>query len=640
MVWKISKHKRSDRQGRIRKQRQQSLESQPILRSCLKTTKNVTQSSSDFFRAQDNLSSKNRSKELSTKSATSRGGRSLNSTNSVDVGSKGSGNSSLSFAHRKRIASVDVHSDGSRSWDHESRKSENSRKSEYSRKSETAQSIQNSEQSSQDSTSQVKEKNEKHVRFEYVYVRDYERVVGDNPSCTIGPPVGIGWNYGETRRILIDSFEATKTYHRSVSRLVLSREAREALLINWGASFHDIVESVRGNLKIKNQRRQTITNLGKVERIEEAFESATRKLKSALLLRRSTGNKVKRLQEQANLAQSALASLKMAEDAALDEIRGNSCGPISEEPTNQDDFNGFPITQYGPPSSDRTEPSGSRIIIPEKDDLPSKRYSFTGNSTTQSELEIERFHMELELEMFGDDELPSMVGQTLELSGTGYRSEESSVNSGMTERYSRDGIEEELLEKEQNRSMISQYLLEDPDNAHLQHELDLLSPEHDGLNDIYNYSNSQPIPPPHTDQINTQQLSAWNGLHPKGGPWAMEQEQPDFSRSQTIPLHAGMTMFEDCALLGGRNDKHFHRKSRRRSSRKRDLNAGPKVQYMPPPNQFGVSHCMDGSDSHGVSTRLHDTIIIEEDDYAERMMILEGDPFLYNRNIFPSWNER
>jgi hypothetical protein len=31
---------------------------------------------------------------------------------------------------------------------------------------------------------------EKVVRFHNIYIRDYERVVGDNPSCSTGPPVG------------------------------------------------------------------------------------------------------------------------------------------------------------------------------------------------------------------------------------------------------------------------------------------------------------------------------------------------------------------------------------------------------------------------------------------------------------------
>jgi hypothetical protein len=31
---------------------------------------------------------------------------------------------------------------------------------------------------------------EKGVRFHNIHIRDYERVVGDNPSCSAGPPVG------------------------------------------------------------------------------------------------------------------------------------------------------------------------------------------------------------------------------------------------------------------------------------------------------------------------------------------------------------------------------------------------------------------------------------------------------------------
>jgi hypothetical protein len=38
-----------------------------------------------------------------------------------------------------------------------------------------------------------------------------------------------------------------------------------------------------------------------------------------------------------------------------------------------------------------------------------------GNSTTASAKAIERFHQELEIELFGDQELPSMVGKTLEV---------------------------------------------------------------------------------------------------------------------------------------------------------------------------------------------------------------------------------
>ncbi len=178
MVWKINKHKRSERQGRISHPKP-IVESQPKLKSCLKTTTN------DLAKHRDSLIDSSKllndahhvkSREQSAKSGGSRGARSSNSNLSVD--SKGSGNSTLSFTIRRRVSSVEQRSISSRSWDRESRKSEN------------AQSIQTiSERSSADSRSNIEEI-KKRVQFTSIYVRDYERVVGDNPSCTIGPPVG------------------------------------------------------------------------------------------------------------------------------------------------------------------------------------------------------------------------------------------------------------------------------------------------------------------------------------------------------------------------------------------------------------------------------------------------------------------
>ena len=182
MVWKINKHKKSERRV---SNPTPVIESQPKLKSCLKTTNDSVKhrdSLSDYSKLVDdaNLS---KSRELSAKSVLSRGVRSSNSNFSssnlsVDVESKGSGNSSLSFKIRKqRVASVEQRSISSRSWDRDSRKSEN------------AQSLQTSERSSADSRSNFEEA-KKTVQFNSILVRDYERVVGDNPSCTIGPPVG------------------------------------------------------------------------------------------------------------------------------------------------------------------------------------------------------------------------------------------------------------------------------------------------------------------------------------------------------------------------------------------------------------------------------------------------------------------
>jgi hypothetical protein len=464
--------------------------------------------------------------------------------------------------------------------------------------------------------------------------------------------------------------------------LILSREEREALLLNWGASFHDIVESVRGNIKVKNQRRQTVTNLGKVERIEEAFESATRKLKRALLLRKSTGNKVKRLQEQANLAQSALTSLKIAEDRALDEIRRGRM-PRRDEPEKADLENyhlDVAVANYG-----RTNPQDngirrpSHLVVSEQDDFYSSFDGLTlgGNSTTASQLEMERFYRELEMEMFGD-ELPSFVGQTLELpteipAGERIGNElmasmssfnlDDSLNSGIPpsvadliqfqrqqqqqqkqerqhqQRKGQPSGEEDYkdyaddldaaLELERNRSMISQSLLDDDsestnktDQQHYDHS------DHDALHFHYPLQRMYPV---HGDYISSRYHSVTSRLSSSldsADPnrarltesvvaleYQFKQQQPPPPSYPPVPLHAGMTMFQDCALLGGYDQPQYpyYESHQQRPSRK-DSNAGPKIQHMPPPTPFSPSHWMEDVDSPPVSfQRGIQTITISED---------------------------
>jgi hypothetical protein len=204
--------------------------------------------------------------------------------------------------------------------------------------------------------------------------------------------------------------------------MVLTREEREALLLAWGVSFHDIVDSIRSNVRVKNQRRQTVTNLGKVERLEEAFESATRKLKRAVLLRRRTGNKVKELKEQSELAQQkqTLATLRIAEERALNEI-DRDCGRIEHEPE-EDNLEHLEVevsvSDFCRNSPAESKVRGAPISVSTDDDGASSMDGLTiGNSTTASVLEMEKFYRELELEMFGEDPPPSMVGRTLEVPG-------------------------------------------------------------------------------------------------------------------------------------------------------------------------------------------------------------------------------
>jgi hypothetical protein len=174
----------------------------------------------------------------------------------------------------------------------------------------------NGNKSDQSEQNQLQNKN---VRFSVVQIREFERILGDNPSCSSGAPIGyvclvgflscflqlfpnrvsvfitslvwycrIGWGYGNEKRESLDKYEDGKNGpRRKQLGLVLTRQAREELLLEWGVSFHDIIDSIRTNVRVKNQRRRTVNAIGTYDRWEEVMENASRKIKRTLFLKKS-----------------------------------------------------------------------------------------------------------------------------------------------------------------------------------------------------------------------------------------------------------------------------------------------------------------------------------------------------------------
>lgn len=119
-----------------------------------------------------------------------------------------------------------------------------------------------------------------------VDVRYYERIITDNPAVQSGPPIGIGWRYKRGVRVPVDSWEKSRgQQQRRSSELVLPRHVREAMLREVGISQKEVAEMVRSVIKVKNQRRQTVNNLGAAG-VEEAVEKARRRVGRLLSLGR------------------------------------------------------------------------------------------------------------------------------------------------------------------------------------------------------------------------------------------------------------------------------------------------------------------------------------------------------------------
>jgi hypothetical protein len=121
------------------------------------------------------------------------------------------------------------------------------------------------------------------VAFSNVYVRQYERILVDNPACRFGVSIGIGWRHNDEEIMDVDEWEESRTERgvRTMSQLAISPYRREALVRKLGYVDCEIAAAMREINRIKCQRRQTANNL-KLQHLEETVELAKESLKFVL----------------------------------------------------------------------------------------------------------------------------------------------------------------------------------------------------------------------------------------------------------------------------------------------------------------------------------------------------------------------
>jgi len=103
------------------------------------------------------------------------------------------------------------------------------------------------------------------VKFTDITVREYPQILGQNPGCSNGPSLSIGWEYRELPALPVRDFEKLRSHFRHSKQLLLSREQREKRLRRIGYSAAEIAEAVRRDNKSRAQRRQTVTTMGMYE---------------------------------------------------------------------------------------------------------------------------------------------------------------------------------------------------------------------------------------------------------------------------------------------------------------------------------------------------------------------------------------
>lgn len=115
------------------------------------------------------------------------------------------------------------------------------------------------------------------VSFHSVDIREYDRTIGDNPSCRSGPPLSLDWSYSKKyeKPKSLDEYEREREPKRvqHLHKLHVNKYRRKNLLaFNWGHSEDEMKDARKETRKLQRQRSMTQMLLP-IHLAEEAYIS-------------------------------------------------------------------------------------------------------------------------------------------------------------------------------------------------------------------------------------------------------------------------------------------------------------------------------------------------------------------------------
>jgi hypothetical protein len=117
----------------------------------------------------------------------------------------------------------------------------------------------------------------KSVTFDKVTLLEFPMELGDNPCCSSGVPVQLGWNAQAISTHYVQTFDMLRQPKRRTSRkeLVMNIEKRANIVLNAGYSLHEIAAAALEVEAIRNSRRASLKTQG-WERMVTMLESTGR----------------------------------------------------------------------------------------------------------------------------------------------------------------------------------------------------------------------------------------------------------------------------------------------------------------------------------------------------------------------------
>jgi len=107
-------------------------------------------------------------------------------------------------------------------------------------------------------------------------------VASHNPGGTEGVPLELGWDYNVLKRMHLDAFEDRRFMERAMDfkkEKRLTRQHRENILKEFGATKKDIQAASKRAAVIRNKRKKSIAKR-RLDKFHESVENHTSSIKS------------------------------------------------------------------------------------------------------------------------------------------------------------------------------------------------------------------------------------------------------------------------------------------------------------------------------------------------------------------------
>jgi hypothetical protein len=142
----------------------------------------------------------------------------------------------------------------------------------------------------QTSSSNIQENNgnndrkerKKHMKIQFtdIHIRLYNRILGDNPAVSDGPPIQLSWEYTEKEPQSVDEYETNRLPRRPKHHLSLSNTRRNQIMqLHFEYSQEEIDKATNSVKKTQKQRELSKMITPTVEKRQEIAQKVTRTIK-------------------------------------------------------------------------------------------------------------------------------------------------------------------------------------------------------------------------------------------------------------------------------------------------------------------------------------------------------------------------